>query len=112
MRPDSWTLRPLTPKLRQQMHHDVNWIIISRNFELSEELIHRHQAQVHWPFISAYQHLSEEFIIQHRDKVHWQFISAYQDLTEGFIIQHLDLLDLTEIASRYPSTYRNHNLDV
>ena len=64
---------------------EINWIIVSRNIQLSEEFIREFQDKIDWYYISEYQKLSEDFIRKFQDKVDWGYISICQKLSENFI---------------------------
>jgi hypothetical protein len=71
----------------------INWIGISMDARLSEDVIREFQDKVEWDCISEYQVLSEDFIREFQDKVNWTYISNFQVLSEDFIREFQDKLD-------------------
>ena len=80
---------------------EINWIILSRDYTLSEAFIDKFQNKLDWDWLSCNQPLSEEFIEKFQDKVDWRYISAYQKLSEEFIEKFQD-----KVYWRYISTYQ------
>ena len=68
----------------------VSWSIISYSQKLSEDFIREFADKVSWSIISYYQKLSEDFIREFQDDVAWYFISKYQKISEDFIREFQD----------------------
>lgn len=76
----------------------INWMCVSMDGRLSEDVIRYFQDKVDWKCISQYQVLSEAFIREFQDKVDWIYISACQTLSENFIIEFQDKVNWEEIS--------------
>ena len=96
-----------------KFQNKLNWYWLSCNQPLSEEFIEKYQDKVYWHYISTYQKLSEEFIEKFQDKVYWHYISKYQTLSEPFIEKFKDKVSWKNI-SKYQklsdSFIESHNL--
>ena len=75
----------------------VNWIRISRRYQLSESFMEKHWKDLHKDWISGYQKLSEPFMEKHWKDLHKDWISRCQKMTESFIEKHKDELYLDKI---------------
>ena len=82
-----------------KFQNKLNWYWLSCNQPLSEEFIEKYQDKVYWHYISTYQKLSEEFIEKFQDKVYWHYISTYQKLSEEFIEKYQDKVDWDNIST-------------
>ena len=76
----------------------VSWSNISYRQKLSEDFIREFKDKVSWSIISYYQKLSEDFIKEFQDKVDWDFISGHQKLSEDFIREFQDMVNWDYIS--------------
>ena len=77
---------------------EISWIILSKNYTLSEAFIDKFQNKLDWDWLSYSQPLSEEFIESHLDKIKWTLISCHQKLSEKFIEKHINDVNLSLIS--------------
>jgi hypothetical protein len=90
-------MRELTNFLINKINNDpdsVEWLIICRNYRLSDEFIRKFQDRVNWMYISIYQKLSEDFMREFKDKIQWLFIFEFQKLSEEFLVEFIDNVSL------------------
>ena len=85
--------------LIQEFQNKVNWYLVSRFQELSEEFIEKFQDKVDWASISVQQKLSESFIEKFQDDISWNCISMKQKLSESFIEKFQDKINWGWISS-------------
>ena len=45
-----------------------NWMDLSMNYELSEDIMEKFLDKIDWIYVSKFQRLSENFIRRHKDK--------------------------------------------
>ncbi|GIY70277.1 uncharacterized protein CDAR_248061 [Caerostris darwini] len=79
----------------------VDWVVLSRDTPLTENVIRSLKDNLDWRILSQYQKLSESFIAEFRSKVDWNKICRYQKLSENFIRQCLsrgDPIDMSLIS--------------
>ena len=96
-----------------KFQNKLNWYWLSCNQPLSEEFIEKYQDKVYWHYISTYQKL--EFIEKFQDKVYWHYISTYQKLSEEFIEKYQDKVSgyrISEYQKLSDEFIKRHNLIV
>jgi len=91
----------LSENLIQEFQDQVNWDNISFYQKLSENFIRKFQDKINWKYISYRQKLSEDFIIEFQDKINWKLISEFQILSEKFILKFKDKIVLCFILKKY-----------
>lgn len=80
-----------------------HWDNLSRNYELSENMIRLFQNKLNWYNIARYQELSDNFIkefIEYQLKDHISTICKYQDLSEYFLDEFRSKIDWNIIVER------------
>ena len=58
--------------------NEMNWILISRDFILSEEIMDKYQDYLDWYIISRHQTFSNDFIIKFKDKLNIEYIIIHR----------------------------------
>lgn len=81
-------------------HQGINWYVIARDFNLSEELLEKHSDYIDWKAVSIFQKLSEDTIIKFCEKIDWSWASSYQKLTKRIMLEYGDKI-AWKIASKW-----------
>lgn len=92
----------------------IDWSILSKKQELSEDFIHEYKDKLNWLYICIYQTLSESFIENHKHYILWRWISKYQKLTQNFIHKYKEVLNwdmictYQRLSSRFIEKHRSY----
>ncbi len=83
----------LSEDIIDEFKDKVNWDLICIYQTLSSEFMEKHEEYLFWANISKYQKLSNTFINKYHKRLNWNFISAYQKLSSRMIEKYANKIN-------------------
>lgn len=94
----------LSFKFLKEMKDHLNWIVLSRTQDFTDEMIEEFKDYINWQYLCRWNRkfkFREEFAEKYADYVDWEGIGKTKHISKEFVLRHIDRMDANSVFGNY-----------